>query len=154
MVSDVKEKLTILNGYVEKHPEEYRTIHKTLSYEKENKIHINNKSNASRHILRLHRALLFIYKFLEKLYHSDHKTKSSTICWDVYDATLAKHHPWLIRKAASLGMMTLPSHEVLVQYMCHSPDDHKQFPVFIASVELVYTITQSAYEKYQFLDLP
>ncbi len=150
---DVKEKLVLLDSYLLKNEENYKTILNIVNYEKENKIY-KIKGNASRHILRLHRALVFIYKFLDRLYTSDHKNKSSTICSEVYEGTLAKHHSWFVRKAASLGMLTLPSHEVLVNYMCHSPDDQKNFPLFIKSVETVYNITQEVYEKNEFLDLP
>ena len=153
-MADVKDKLGLLEDYLTKNAENYKTIRKIVNYEKENKLFKNKGANASRHILRLHRALVFIYKFLDKLYNSDHKNKSSTICSEVYEGTLAKHHSWFVRKAATLGMLTLPSHEVLVNYMCHSPDDKKNFPLFIQSVESVYDITQNIYEKNEFLDLP
>lgn len=154
MVADVKEKLATLHGYLKKNEECYKTIFKTVNYEKDNRIHKNKGNNASRHILRLHRALVFIYRFLDRLYKSDQKHKSSAICSEVYEVTLAKHHSWIVRKAATVGMLTLPTREVLVQYMLHSQDDKANFPMFIQSVESVYDTTQSIYEKVEFLDLP
>ena len=154
VVADVKEKLVLLKDYMAKNEQNYKTILKIVNYEKENKIYKNKGNNASRHILRLHRALIFIYKFLDRLYQSDHKNKSSTICSEVYEITLAKHHSWIVRKAATLGMLTLPSHEVLVHYMLQSSDDKTNFPMFIQSVEAVYDTTQRIYEKLDFLDLP
>ena len=42
------------------------------------------RNNATRNVLRLHRALLFIYKFLDGLITSDPKTvKLSHLCSDV-----------------------------------------------------------------------
>ena len=79
VVADVKEKLVLLKDYMAKNEQNYKTILKIVNYEKENKIYKNKGNNASRHILRLHRALIFIYKFLDRLYQSDHKNKSSKI---------------------------------------------------------------------------
>ena len=90
VVVDVKQKLVLLGEYLNEKPNHYQTVHKAVVYEKENDLHVKLKLNASRTLLRLHRALLFIYKFLERLVCSDDQMKSSTLCIDVYNSTLAK----------------------------------------------------------------
>jgi hypothetical protein len=110
VVAEVKDKLALLGNYLKEKPENYETIEKTVVYEKDNNLHVQIKLNASRTILRLHRALLFIYKFLERLVVCpDSQIKSSALCIEVYNATLAKVHiisscdlePFLIGKAFS-----------------------------------------------------
>lgn len=39
--------------------------------------------------------------------------KTSSCCQDAYNKTLAKHHPWVIRKAAVVAMYTMPTRELL-----------------------------------------
>jgi hypothetical protein len=152
-VADIKEKMEILNEFTDKEFKNYETILKAIEYETQNKLIEKNKNNAARTLLRLHRALLFIYKFIEKVCKSD-DIKSSSLCIECYDNTLAKHHSWVVRKAAKLGMHTLPKREVLYSYMLPAPDDTKYFPMFIQRIENVYNITQAIYEKHQLLDLP
>ncbi len=151
---DVKDKLVLLDSYIKQNPNDYKTIATMVQYEKKNNLYETLKLNGSRTILRLHRALLFIYKFLDLLVKSDNSIKSSTVCVDVYEKTLGIHHTWLARKAATLGMLTLPKREVLVEYMCRTPEDLNRFPEFITYVDTVYNITQSIYEKNSILDLP
>ena len=71
-----------------------------------------------------------------------------------YFIIIGKHHSWLVRKAATFGMMALPKREVLLGHMCKSKEDHDVFPNFIRTVEKVYNITQDIYETNQILDLP
>lgn len=39
--------------------------------------------------------------------------KTSSYCQDAYNKTLAKYHPWVIKKAAIVAMYTMPTREVL-----------------------------------------
>lgn len=39
--------------------------------------------------------------------------KTSTCCQNAYNKTLAKHHPWVIKKAAVVAMYTMPTRENL-----------------------------------------
>jgi hypothetical protein len=61
----------------------------------------------------------------------------------------------LVRKAAVLGMYSLPKREILVGYMGYKNEaDLAKFSGFIKIVEQVYNITESIYEKNKILDLP
>lgn len=35
--------------------------------------------------------------------------KTSTCCQNAYNKTLAKHHPWVVKKAAVVAMYTMPT---------------------------------------------
>lgn len=41
--------------------------------------------------------------------------KTSSCCQDAYNKTLAKHHPWVIRKAAIVAMYAMPNREGLLK---------------------------------------
>lgn len=159
VIADVDEKILILKEFNESNPKNYDTILKMVDYEKNviNAFDANSpiaKTNGSRTVLRLHRALIFIYMFLDKLFTADSKAKSAHICTEVYEKTLAKYHGWLVRKAATIGMHALPKRESLVACMCRTPEDHTKFPTFVQCVERVYNITENIYQKYDILDLP
>jgi hypothetical protein len=160
VTTDINDKIRTLESYLREQPEHYSTIQSLVKYEHSasmlRKPHSSTRRNASRHVLRLHRALLFIYKFLERLHSAEANAKSPHICTEVYEATLAKHHSWMVRQAAKLGMYTLPRREALIELMIKDRESHGEakFAVFIQTVEKTYTITQCIYEKYEILDLP
>ncbi|XP_065282095.2 ceramide-1-phosphate transfer protein isoform X1 [Dermacentor albipictus] len=73
-----------------------------------------------------------------------------------YDRTLAKHHPWLIRKGASLAMLTLPKvDEIFAKAL---PDEKNDLRQLVSSVSeeayKVYNFTQTVYEQKNLLNLP
>lgn len=55
----------------------------------------------------------FIREFLQQLGDLADIDKTAYCCQDAYNKTLAKHHPWVIRKAAVVAMYTMPTREVL-----------------------------------------
>ena len=55
----------------------------------------------------------FISEFLKQLGEISDTDKTSCCCQDAYNKTLAKHHPWIIKKAAIVAMYTMPTKEVL-----------------------------------------
>lgn len=55
----------------------------------------------------------FIREFLRQLGELADTEKTSSCCQDAYGKTLAKHHPWVIRKAAVVAMYTMPTKELL-----------------------------------------
>ena len=55
----------------------------------------------------------FISEFLKRLGELSDTENTSTCCQEAYNKTLAKHHPWLIRKAAVVAMYTMPNREML-----------------------------------------
>lgn len=55
----------------------------------------------------------FIREFLQQLGDLSDVDKTACSCQDAYNKTLAKHHPWVIRKAAIVAMYTMPTREAL-----------------------------------------
>jgi hypothetical protein len=158
VIVDVRDKIGILEKFMQNDPDNYVTILKTVEYEKSINAFSSHsplhRSSATRTILRLHRALIFICKFIERLFNADNKLKTPQIGLETYEQTLGKHHSWFIRKAVMLGMHALPTRDHLIGYMCPNQEDHDHFPLFISNIEKVYNITQSIYEKYDILELP
>jgi hypothetical protein len=68
---------------------------------------------------------------------------------------LGKYHPWLIRKAATFGMMGLPKREVLAGLMgIKNEEDARSMAKYIRTLEKVYNTTEKIYETHKLLDLP
>jgi hypothetical protein len=87
VISDVREKLKLLENYLDEDTLNYKTVKCMVEFEKSKKMlsppENATRLNATRNLLRLHRALLFIYKFLDGLTSSDSKCKTSQLCSDV-----------------------------------------------------------------------
>lgn len=87
VISDVKEKIKIVGDYIASDPVNYRSILSMVEYEKSKRLlsspEASSAKNATRNILRLHRALLFIYKFLDGLIIADPKCKTPQLCTEV-----------------------------------------------------------------------
>lgn len=87
VISDVKEKIKLLENYLENDAVNYKTILNMVQHEKSQNMlsppEVSTRNNATRNLLRLHRALLFIYRYLEALASSDPKCKISHLCSDV-----------------------------------------------------------------------
>ena len=156
--SDVEEKIGILRDYRKSEvSDKYESVQKMLEYEVANKLTDNKKkASGARTLLRLHRALEFISALLEKIRDTDNKAKFSTEAVAAYDATLAKHHPWLVKKGVHVAMMMLPSRPDLLKKM--SLDDTEEKMALLAKLidelNVIYKITQDLYAKDKLLDLP
>lgn len=118
VVHDVNEKTQILSQHLKSSPtnENYVKIEKMLDYETDNgllldpnKQNSNNLANGSRTLLRLHRALLFVTKFTENIIKSEENIQMAPLARNAYDETIARFHPWLIKKAVHLALYTLPN---------------------------------------------
>lgn len=68
-----------------------------------------------RHLFICLMLLEFIREFLWQLNEISDTDKTSMCCQDAYNKTLAKHHPWVVRKAAIVAMYTMPTRELLFQ---------------------------------------
>jgi hypothetical protein len=90
VISDVREKIKLLENYLHEDGVNYKTIQSMVEFEKGKKLLSSpenaTRQNATRNMLRLHRALLFIYKFLDGLVSSDSKCKTSQLCSDVSES--------------------------------------------------------------------
>ncbi|XP_018053205.1 PREDICTED: ceramide-1-phosphate transfer protein isoform X2 [Atta colombica] len=112
--------------------------------------------NGARTLLRLHRGLDFIREFLQQLGDLTDVEKTTSCCQDAYNKTLAKHHPWMIRKAAIVAMYTMPSREILFKKVC-GENVQRNIDVLPKMLEVtadVFNRTDSIYEIYQLHALP
>lgn len=149
--SDLKQKIDTLIELRSKDDQNYTTVKSMIEYEKENKLlEKSDFVNGARTLLRLHRGLGtvsrhvtqgfterrivdmysilldFIREFLRQLGDLTDVDKTSSCCQDAYNKTLAKHHPWVIRKAAVVAMYTMPTREALFRkvnrFVCQNAD--------------------------------
>ncbi|NWS25563.1 CPTP protein, partial [Polioptila caerulea] len=107
-----------------------------------------------RTLLRLHRALRWLQLFLEGLRSGDPRT--SVLCTDAYNASLAAHHPWLIRKAATVAFCALPSRDAFLRAVNAGPPEEAEAVLgeAIPYIGRVYSVTQEVLAENELLDLP
>lgn len=155
--SDLKQKIQILIELINKDDQNYKTVKTMIEYEKESKLlEKADYTNGARTLLRLHRGLDFIKEFLRQLGDLSDSDKTSSCCQDAYDRTLAKHHPWVIRKAAVVAMYTMPTREVLFKKVCGT-DVQRNVDVLPKMLEItgdVFNRTHNLYELHQLHSLP
>lgn len=155
--SDLKQKIDILVDLSNKNDQNYVTIKSMIMYEKENKlIEKSDNVNGARTLLRLHRGLDFIREFLRQLGELGDTDKTSTCCQDAYNKTLAKHHPWVIRKAAIVAMYTMPTRELLFKKVCGANVQRNVdiLPKMLEVTADVFNRTHTLYELHQLHTLP
>ncbi|KAG5347101.1 CPTP protein, partial [Acromyrmex charruanus] len=150
--SDLKQKIEILTELKSKDAQNYMTVKSMIEYERENKLlEKTDFVNGARTLLRLHRGLDFIREFLQQLGDLADVEKTTSCCQDAYNKTLAKHHPWMIRKAAIVAMYTMPSREILFKKVC-GENVQRNIDVLPKMLEVtadVFNRTDSIYETYQ-----
>lgn len=155
--SDLKQKIDILSNLLNKDDEQYVTVKSMIEYEKENKLlEKSDFVNGARTLLRLHRGLDFIREFLRQLGDLSDGDKTSSCCQDAYNKTLAKYHPWVIRKAAIVAMYAMPNREALLKKVC-GENVQRNIDILPKMLEItadVYNRTDSIYETYQLHALP
>ncbi|XP_029680667.1 ceramide-1-phosphate transfer protein [Formica exsecta] len=155
--SDLKQKIDILTNLLKKNDQQYTTVKSMIEYEKENKqLEKPDLSNGTRTLLRLHRGLDFIREFLRQLGDLSDGDKTSSCCQDAYNKTLAKHHPWVIRKAAIVAMYAMPNREALLRKVC-GENIQRNIDVLPKMLEVtadVFNRTDIIYESYQLHALP
>lgn len=157
--SDVKDKLSILTRYSQGTAHEhYQTVQGMVQYEVTNGITTvkGKPPSGCRTLLRLHRALAFIVRFLEDVHDADQRQTLGSIASKAYHGTLAKHHTWVIRKGVSLAVYTLPTREQLLdKLMCETVDVALvQIQDVISAIQPVYEIVQEIYTTNDILNLP
>ncbi|XP_005100179.1 ceramide-1-phosphate transfer protein [Aplysia californica] len=158
VTSDVEEKIGILRDFRKaENAESYKTIQSMLDYEVANSLtNMKKRPSGARTLLRLHRALEFISALLMKIRDTDNSVKFSSVATKAYDETLAKHHPWLVKKAVHVAMYMLPSRPDLLNKMSieDSNAGKARMTDLIDELNVIYNITQKLYEKDNLLDLP
>ncbi|NWV37069.1 CPTP protein, partial [Grantiella picta] len=107
-----------------------------------------------RTVLRLHRALRWLQLFLEGLRSAESRT--SVVCADAYNASLARHHPWVVRKAAAVAFCALPPRDAFLEIMNVGPPEEAVAVLgeAIPYIGDVYGITQELFAQHELLDLP
>ncbi|XP_013393975.1 ceramide-1-phosphate transfer protein [Lingula anatina] len=157
---DLQDKIEILEHHMSLNPEPYSSVQTMIQYEVENnitKVKVRGqRPSGSRTLLRLHRALEFIIKFMKRLAESDEDEKTSHIASEVYRETLANYHPWLVQKMAVFVMYTLPSHKDLIEMMCKH--EYKEVLRLLSEVteeaEPIYDVVQEIFKENDLLQLP
>lgn len=142
--SDVKSKIDLLEDLSNSSDgQHFTSVKKMIKYEmEENLLKKKDYVSGSRTLLRLHRGLgkstsrirarIFVFQFVHtvlcynlnfadfiklflKLVGDLSDTDGTSAAGhEAYTATLAKHHPWLVRKGATVAMYALPTRQDLL----------------------------------------
>ncbi|XP_013377669.1 PREDICTED: glycolipid transfer protein domain-containing protein 2 [Chinchilla lanigera] len=115
------------------------------------------QASGSRTLLLLHRALRWSQLCL-------HRVATGTLggpdagaqCGDAYRTALAPHHPWLIRQAARLAFLALPSRDRLLELACPAAgeaDARAALARAAGILEQVYNRTQDLLARHGLLQL-
>uniref|UniRef100_A0A8C6U260 Ceramide-1-phosphate transfer protein n=2 Tax=Neogobius melanostomus TaxID=47308 RepID=A0A8C6U260_9GOBI len=148
----------LLNG---ENGSQYVTIQSMVKYEQGNELvdltkRGNNQESGCRTLLRLHRALRWLELFLDRLRTSSEDGKTSVMCADAYNESLAKYHPWVIRKAAGMAFCLLPGRQAFLEIMNVGSSEQvvAMLGEAIPLISEVYQITEVLYAQHNMLDLP
>ncbi|XP_048375550.1 ceramide-1-phosphate transfer protein [Sphaerodactylus townsendi] len=159
---DAVAKIQIMENYrSSEQKSQYLTLQSMVKYELANNLmdlkkQGNHSPSGCRTILRLHRALRWLQLFLESLQVSTEDSSTAALCAEAYNASLANHHPWLIRKTALLSFYVLPARNDFLELMnVGTPADAvAMLEEALPSISKVYDITQALYAQHNLLDIP
>ena len=165
VAADIHQKNIVLRAHREgENAEAYRTVQTMIRHEEETKlVKVNAKhqkcTSGARNLLRLHRALAYIIAFLECLPEMPDEEKCCPHSQAAYKKTLAKHHPWVVQKAALLAMNMLPTKQGLIKKTCGEDEvaykeAARMLPEAIKAMKVVYDKTHQIYEERKLLDIP
>ncbi|XP_071317550.1 glycolipid transfer protein domain-containing protein 2 [Trachinotus anak] len=112
-----------------------------------------------RTLLRLHRALLWLQLFLEKLAETPvagRLRSPSDLCREAYQSTLANHHTWIVRRAAELAFIAMPERGFFFRLVCVQNQEELSVVLnrVVQAIGEVYDRTQKALEENGMLELP
>uniref|UniRef100_A0A8C9P765 Ceramide-1-phosphate transfer protein n=1 Tax=Spermophilus dauricus TaxID=99837 RepID=A0A8C9P765_SPEDA len=141
--------------------EHYMSLQSMVAYDVGNKLvdldrRSRHPTSGCRTLLRLHRALRWLQLFLEGLRTSPEDARTSALCTDSYNASLATYHPWIVRQAVTVAFCTLPTHKIFLEAMnVGSPEqDVEMLGEALPFIERVYEVSQKVYAEHSLLDLP
>lgn len=162
--SDVWAKIVTLQKHMDgEHREQYRNIKAMIEYEVKHDLIKHKKKDdpsGTRTLLRLHRALEYIIAFLHKLEDIQDSDLCSVISIEAYDATLCKYHPWVVQKAAKLGMKLLPTKGGLSLKVHPEGSEEgikktmEEFPLAVSAMRKVYDAMHIYYQEKELLEIP
>ncbi|XP_040038952.1 glycolipid transfer protein domain-containing protein 2 isoform X2 [Gasterosteus aculeatus] len=112
-----------------------------------------------RTLLRLHRALLWLKLFLQKLAETPAAGRlrsPSELCREAYQSTLANHHTWFVRRAAELAFIAMPERGFFFKLVCVQSQEELNVVLnrVVQAIGEIYDRTQKALEENNMLDLP
>lgn len=112
-----------------------------------------------RTLLRLHRALLWLKLFLEKLAETPvagRLRSPSELCREAYQSTLANYHTWFVRRAAELAFIAMPERGFFFRLVCVQNQEELSLVLnrVVRAIGEVYDRTQNALEENGMLELP
>ncbi|XP_076132055.1 ceramide-1-phosphate transfer protein [Alosa pseudoharengus] len=139
----------------------YSTIQSMVKYELDNGLVDLAKrdkypESGCRTLLRLHRALRWLELFLERLRTSSEDGKTSVMCSEAYNESLAQHHAWIIRKAAGMAFCALPGRPTFFEVMNVGTSEQvvSMLGDALPLISEVYDITEKLYAQHELLQLP
>ncbi|XP_037540589.1 ceramide-1-phosphate transfer protein [Nematolebias whitei] len=157
-VSKVQILTSFLNG---ENGSQYVTVQSMVQYELQNQLVDVNKTgihpeSGCRTLLRLHRALRWLELFLERLRTCSNDSKTSVMCSEAYNESLAQHHPWVVRKVTGVAFLVLPSRATFFEIMNVGPPEQvvSVLGEALPLISEVYQLTEELYAKHNLLDLP
>lgn len=159
---DAVNKIKILVSHLDgENGSQYVTFQSMVKYELENELvdltkRGNHPESGCRTLLRLHRALRWLELFLERLRTSSDDGKTSVMCAEAYNESLAQHHAWVIRKAAGMAFCVLPGRAAFFEAMNVGSTEQAvtMLGEALPLISEVYQITEELYAKHDMLDLP
>lgn len=159
---DAVNKIKILVGHLEgENGPKYVTVQSMVKYElASDLVDLTKRGNypesGCRTLLRLHRALRWLELFLERLRTSSEDSKTSVMCAEAYNESLAQHHPWLVRKAAGMAFCVLPGRQAFFEVMNVGPPEQvvAMLGEAVPLISEVYQVTETLYAQHDLLDLP
>ncbi|XP_029974917.1 ceramide-1-phosphate transfer protein-like [Salarias fasciatus] len=157
-VTKIQILVALLNG---ENGSQYSTLQSMVKYELDNGLVDLTKrgphpDSGCRTLLRLHRALRWLELFLERLRVSTEDSKTSALCAEAYNESLAQHHPWVVRKAAGMAFLVLPGRPTFFEVMNVGPPEQvvSMLGEAVPLISEVYKITEELYAEHNLLDLP
>ncbi|XP_062397160.1 ceramide-1-phosphate transfer protein-like [Sardina pilchardus] len=162
IAKDAVNKIEILANFLNgENGAHYSTIQSMVKYELDNGLVDLTKrdkypESGSRTLLRLHRALRWLDLFLERLRTSTEDGKTSVMCSEAYNESLAQHHAWIIRKAAGMAFCALPGRLTFFEVMNVGTPEQvvSMLGDALPLISEVYDITEKLYAQHELLQLP
>ncbi|XP_060941250.1 glycolipid transfer protein domain-containing protein 2 [Limanda limanda] len=143
------------------HVDAYRSVRSMIRTELDRGVvDFNHQTDSGcRTLLRLHRALLWLKLFLEKLAETPVAGRLRTpsdLCREAYKSTLAKHHTWFVRKAAELAFIAMPERGFFYRLVCVQDQEEMSSMLrrVVKAIGEVYDRTEKALEDNDMLNLP
>ncbi|XP_029974918.1 ceramide-1-phosphate transfer protein-like [Salarias fasciatus] len=150
--------VTFLNG---ENGSQYSTLQSMVKYELDNELvdlttRGPHPESGCRTLLRLHRALRFLELFLERLRVSTEDSKTSVMCTEAYNESLAQHHLYAVQKVACLAFLVLPGRPTFFEVMNVGPPEQvvSMLGEAVPLISEVYKITEELYAEHNLHDLP